>query len=177
MAERAKAKNKGRSNGTAKSGHNSGQVPDEVYNRWLAKIETQDKKRLKAKEAFDSESGKLQSLFKAAKDDGCNTTAIRRARKLHAEDHAQVTIDYTDTGRVLRLLKSPLAEQLDLFAEIRHPPAVSAWLAGASAGKAGAPVDDNPHTPGSDVFEEWLGGHRHGVSHVTKAFTREGASA
>jgi hypothetical protein len=137
----------------------------------MQKIEQQDKKRLKAKEAFDSEAGKLQSIFKAAKDDGCNTTAIKRARKLHAEDHAQVAIDYSDTGRVLRILNSPLASQLELFAEIAHPPAVSAWLAGTQSGRSGAPPEDNPHTPGSAVFEEWIAGHKHGVAAAVKAFT------
>lgn len=176
MAERAKAKksSKSKKNG---AGHNSGIVPDEVYQRWLPKIDTAEKAVDKIKVLYDSAKGRLQSVFAAAKDDGVNTTAVKRARKLHREDHAQVAIDYTDTGRVLRMLKSPLAEQLDLFAEITHPAAVSAWLAGASAGKSGAPVDDNPHTPGSEVFEEWLGGHKHGVAHSTKALTREAASA
>jgi hypothetical protein len=177
MAERARAK-KSKANGSGKAGHNSGQVPDEVYDRWLAKIDTAEKAADKVKALFDSAKGRLQSVYKAAKEDGCNTTAIKRARKLHREDHAQVTIDYTDTGRVLRILNSPLATQLELFGEIEHPAAVSAWLAGTQAGKSGAPVDDNPHTPGSSVFEEWLSGHKHGVAHAVKSMTpREGASA
>jgi hypothetical protein len=56
---------------------------------------------------------------------------------------------------VLRLIKSPLATQLDLFADIDLPPPVSARLAGEHAGKNGESADNNPHLLGSEEHAHW----------------------
>jgi len=140
-------------------GHNSGmhKVPDEVYDRHLAKINSSEKSMQKAKAEYDQARGVHQSAFKAAKNDGCNIDAIRLARKLDSMDHGAVVTDYADVGRVLNLMKSPLgSQQMDLFGSITPPePPVDAALQGQMAGRNGEPAQNNPHTPGTENFTIW----------------------
>ena len=91
MAQRARAKKTAKSRGVVKSrgtvavlpkrkakrrgrGDNSGDhsVPDEVYERHLAKIDSTAKAMERAKAEYDQAKGVHQSAFKAAKGDGCD---------------------------------------------------------------------------------------------------------
>ena len=158
MPKNAKGKGKSRKRGR---GDNSGDrsVPDEVYERHLSKIESTAKAMDKAKEAYDQARGVHQNAFKAAKEDGCNTDAIRIARKLDKLDHGAVVIDYADVGRVLTLMRSPLGSgQLDLFGGISAPEkaaTVDPAAQGLRAGRAAEPAENNPHPPGSAEFQAW----------------------
>jgi hypothetical protein len=138
-------------------GHNGG-VPDEVYLRYLPKIATASVALEKAKKVYDQRKGELRQIFGAAKEDGCNIDAIRRARDLNDQDLATVAMDYADTGRVLRLMRSPLATQLDLFADIERPAPVNAFVAGQRAGLQAVDAEENPHKPGSEEFVQWAEG-------------------
>jgi uncharacterized protein (UPF0335 family) len=158
MAERATAKRKRRANGNGGGpiGHNrkavrSGVVPDEVYARWMKKIEEAQNAVEKAAAPLKSKKGALSAVYKAAKADGVDTDAIREAFKLDKLDHLDVATKFTNTGRVLRLMHSPLGEQMDLFRTSDLPIAVSAAIAGRRAGSLGH-TKDNPHTPGTDAF-------------------------
>ena len=170
MAERAKSRpkaGKGKVKGDAiaklpkgakaKIGHNSGRIPDEVYERHLAKIDATAKAMEKAKELFDQAKGVHQSAFKSAKNDGCDIDSIKLARKLHAQDHGVIQVTYANVSRVLTIMKSPLGEeQLNLFGAIEAPaPVVDVALQGQAAGKNGEPMGSNPHTPGSPEFAVW----------------------
>jgi hypothetical protein len=91
MAERAKGKrSKKGGNGI---GHNSdsvgGNVPDEVYRRWLSKIEHAEAIHDRAHDAAKSRKGELRQIYEAAKEDGCNIDAIKEARKNHKLDHCR----------------------------------------------------------------------------------------
>lgn len=139
-------------------GHNSGGgIPDEIYERHLAKIDTTAKAMEKAKEAFDQAKGVHQSAYKTAKNDGCDIDAIRLARKLDKQDHGVTQVTYANVARVLNIMGSPLgAEQLDLFGSIVEPsPAVDVALQGQNAGKNGEPMTNNPWPPGSEDFQVW----------------------
>src|SRR5437899_4971612 len=97
MAERAKAKRKTKSskgNGTGKprAGHNSGEIPEEVILRWDAKINTAEIAASKVKVLYDSAKGRLQSVYRAAKEDGVDIDALKEARKMDADDHAAVEL-------------------------------------------------------------------------------------
>jgi hypothetical protein len=162
MAERARGRRKtnGKDDGSKRRagvGHNSqgGNVPDEVYRRWLSKIENADNIYEKAKDRAKSLKGELGAIYSAAKEDGCNIDAIKEARAKHKLDHLTVAQDYDDMGRVLRLMKSPLAVQLKLFEEVERSPEANAAMAGELAGRRGDPVDDNPHPPGTELFVTW----------------------
>lgn len=181
MAERAKGEKKNGAGKAAKSlrkalrapkpgeaGHNSGVVPDEVYDRHLKKIDLTAKALDKAKEVYDQARGVHRSAFKAAKDDGVNIDAVRLARKLDKLDLGVVATDYSDTGRVLRLMKSPLAEQLNLFADVAPPAPVNPVLAGEHAGKNNAPSDENPYSPGSEPFQMWHDGWLRGQTSIAQ---------
>src|SRR5262245_57179886 len=123
MAEKAKPRRRGgdkrktktekpkaaKQRAAAREGHNSGEVPDSVYQRYLIKIEAASVRLDKTKEIYDQAKGELRSVYAAAKNDGCNIDAIKNARKLDEQDLSTVAMDYADTGRVLRLMKSPLA--------------------------------------------------------------------
>jgi hypothetical protein len=172
MAERARAQKKSKApkgkNGTAKAGHNSGEVADEIILRWNSKIEVAANAAQRAKDAHDSAKGRLQSIYKAAKDDGVDIDALKEVRKMDKGDHAEVELRYRNTGRYLRVLESKLAVQFELFPEVKQSAAVGAWLAGSRAGKAGEPVENNPHTVGSAPFEEYDQGWRHGQQLLAK---------
>lgn len=163
MAERAKAKRRKGANGI---GHNSasigGNVSDEVYRRWLGKIEVAEATYDRAQETAKSRKGELRQIYEAAKEDGCNIDAIKDARKKHKQDHATVAQDFADTGRVLRIMKSPLAIQLQLFEPVDWSPETRAALEGELAGRRGDPVENNPHTPGSPAFQAYDSAWRKG---------------
>jgi hypothetical protein len=177
MAEKARGKDSKRKRKGNGIGHNSGQVPDEVYERWLPKIETAAKAMDRAKEAYDSARGRYQNVIKAMEDDGGHRKGMLSARKLAKRDPAEVALEHEATGQILRVMQHQLVVQLDLFPLPKRAPTASAWLAGTQAGKSGAPVDDNPHTPGSEVFEEWLSGHKHGAAAAVKSFGGDDARA
>lgn len=165
MATRASGKTKAKAKGTkpkvkAKKGKrgigdNSGQIPDEVYERHLKKIEQTAKAMDKAKLEYDQAKGVHQSAYKAAKGDGCNIDAIKLARKLDELDAGTVAIEYSECGRILKLMKSPLSIQLSLFEEIEIPKDVQAATDGKNAGALSAPRDSNPHKAGTPEFAAW----------------------
>jgi hypothetical protein len=187
MAERAKAKKKaaskkravpkgatgsrGKVAKTAKAasgrGDNSGDhaVPDEVYQRHLRAIERTASAMDKAKEAYDQTRGEHRAAYKVAKDDGCDIEAIKLARKLDETDHGIVVVTYSNTGRILQLMRSPLAIQMDLFADMApvvkkmEDEGVDQALAGAHAFSNEEPIDNNPHIPGTMKFGQWEAGY------------------
>lgn len=183
MAERAKAKAKGKKAAAPKGRkrkvlsadpkkHNQADgVPDEVYDRNLKNIERTAKAMEKAKEVYDSARGAHRDAYREAKDDGCDIEAIKLARQLHKQDHGIVITTYSNTGRVLALMESPLAEQLDLFANLQ--PArekVDAPTQGLRAGRAAEPRSNNPYPPGSEEYQawdsQWLVGEREIISRM-----------
>ena len=185
MANRAKPKSaKGKVKGKAiatlpksakgkrRAGHNSGKIPDEVYERHLAKIDTTAKAMDKAKEAYDQAKGVHQSAFKAAKGDGCDIDAIRLARKLDKQDAGVTQVTYANTARVLNLMGSALGEdQLNLFGSIvEPPPKVDVALQGQQAGKNAEPASNNPWPAGTDEFQIWLENHKVGVEQAKASF-------
>jgi hypothetical protein len=164
MAERAKGKrSKKGGNGI---GHNSepigGNVPDEVYRRWLSKIEHAEAVYDRAQDQAKSRKGELRQIYAAAEEDGCNIDAVKEARKKHKLDHATVAQNYADTGRVLRIMKSPLAIQLQLFEPVDWSPETRAALEGELAGRRGDPIEQNPNTPGSPAFQAYDAAWRKG---------------
>jgi hypothetical protein len=162
MAERARSRRKGKkvkgANGVARAGHNSGEVPDEVYQRWLPKIELATKVYDSAAKIAKKRKSELASVFKAAGNDGCHRDAIKRARRYDKRDRAALAIEFSETDRVLRLMGS----QLDLFKEIKRPEIVSPYLRGQQAGQRGDPATDNPEIPGSEAFMDWAAGWENG---------------
>ena len=138
-------------------GHNGppSNIPDATYLEWLKQIGPAEKLVEAAAALLKSRKGKLSNVYKAAKADGCNIDAIKSARHQDRLDHLQVTQDYVETGRVLRLMESPLATQFSLFNQPAWPEPVSIALAGHAAGKRGDDINSSPHTPGSDNDSIW----------------------
>jgi hypothetical protein len=184
MAEKAKPRLKPRAakqraaarEASLSPGHNGG-VPDEVYLNYLPKIAGAAVQLEKAKKIYDQRKGELRQLYGAAKDDGCNIDAIKRARDLHDQDLATVAMDYADTGRVLRLMQSPLATQLDLFADVERPAFVNAFVAGQRAGLQAVDAEENPHTPGTEEFVQWAEGWADGQNTNAERFKDAQADA
>jgi hypothetical protein len=171
MAERARASApKKRKPKTANGkGHNSraglpdgGGPPDEVYLRWLAKIDTADRVYDKAAEAAKKLKSQLSNVYAGAKEDGCDVDAIKKARREHARAVADVAAEYSNVGRILRLMQSPLATQLELFKTPDWPEPVNANLAGYRVGRAGGSVDECPFELGTETFASWRTGHELG---------------
>ena len=160
MAERARSKAKKASKSKTKSarakteapppsiGHN---VPDEVIERHVKKI-------TQTGAALETAKGAHQSAYAKAKEDGVNTDALKLALKLHGKrDHGVVVTDYADTGRILKLMGSPLATQLDMFQDLNaaEPPP---YAEGLKAGRNAEPPENNPHKAGTEKFVRWAEG-------------------
>lgn len=157
-------------------GDNSGSgVPDEIYERHLAKIASTAKAMETAKEAFDQAKGVHQSAYKAAKGDGCDIDSIRLARRLDKQDAGVTQILYANTARVLNLMGSPLGEeQMDLFGAINPKPAEEApGVRGLKAGEAGRPRTENPFAAGSTEYQayddQWLEGQKRIASRIEQS--------
>ena len=168
MAERAKgsAPKKRKAKTANGAGHNSrpglpsgGGPPDEVYLRWLSKIETADIAYDKAAEISKKRKSELSNVYAGAKDDGCDVDAIKKARREHARAVADVAAEYSNIGRILRLMRSPLAEQLDLFKTPDWPEPVNANLQGYRVGRAAGSLDECPFEPGTETFASWRTGY------------------
>lgn len=148
-------------------GDNSGdhEVPDEVYQRHLKIIDNTATAMRRAKEAYDQKRGEHRAAYKLAKDDGLDIEAIKLARKLDESDHGIVVTTYSNTGRILSLMRSPLAEQLDLFQDMApvvkkaEEEGVDQSLAGAHAFSNAEPISNNPHIPGTMKFGQWEAGY------------------
>lgn len=154
----ARAKNAAPKSRRGKVGHNSGGIPDETYSTFLDRIDRTRKAMDTAKVAYDQAKGVHQSAFTAAKEAGCDTDAIRLAHKLDKQDAGQVQILYANVARVLDITDSPLGtEQLNLFGLIAPPKPAEEKpsVRGLKAGEAGVDRSHNPHTPGSEAFEEY----------------------
>jgi hypothetical protein len=154
-SRKAASQRRARAVGKGHNGPPPSNVPDSVYLDWLKQIGPAEKAVEAAAAVLKSRKGKLGNIYKAAKNDGCNTDAIRAARHHDRLDHLQVTQDYTDTGRVLRLMESPLATQFSLFNQPEWPEPVSIALAGFAAGKRGDDINTSPHPPGSENDSLW----------------------
>lgn len=150
MAEKAKRK----ANGRAKAGHNkTGDVPDELIERWWLKVEAAQAAVEKAKKPLASRKGELRALYKAAGADGVDAEALREAIDMHNTDHLEVAEKFSNTGRYLRAHKSALGVQLQLFSVDNVPDEIKAAVAGKRAGRRGDSIDINPFTPGTDAFQ------------------------
>jgi uncharacterized protein (UPF0335 family) len=117
----------------------------------MRKIEDAQAAVERAAKPLKSRKSELSNIYKAAKAEGVDTDAIVEAFGLDKQDHLDVATKYANTGRVLRLMKSSLAVQMDLFRGTDLPVAVTAAIAGRRAGAEGRP-NENPHDPGSDAF-------------------------
>jgi len=160
MAERATGgrRRPSRKAGNGAVGHNSkrkmatsGVVSDEVYLRWIKKIADARAAVERANTPLKSRKSELSNIYKAATAEGVDTDAIVEAQDKDKLDHLEVATKYANTGRVLRLMKSPLAVQMDLFRTSELPVTVTAAIAGRRAGAQGLP-NENPHSPGSEPF-------------------------
>lgn len=168
MAERAKSsaskkrKPKAKANG---AGHNStlglpgGGPPDEVKLRWLGKVNTAEAAYDKSAEATKKLKSQLSNVYAGAKDDGCDIDALKQARRYNKRAHADVAAEYSATGDWLRLMKSPLSEQLELFRTPDWPEPVNANLQGYRVGRAGGSIDECQYQPGSETFASWKTGY------------------
>lgn len=168
MAERGTGKAQKR-NG-AKAGHNSGELPAEVVDRWWEKVVEGQKAVERAAKPLKSKKGELSALYKAAKADGIDVDALKDAILADAGDHLEVVSRYANTGKYLRAHRSALAEQMNLFPLEPIPVAMQAAVAGKRAGLRGGDATENPYTPGTDAFvayaEHWEAGQQELREHL-----------
>jgi hypothetical protein len=171
MAERARSRKSSRRENRQQPppGHNSLAISegdwDDIYRRWLPRIEVADRLYEEAVEKARNLKGELASVYKAAVRDGCRGKGIKdayRKMKLVAEE---VALDAAATARVIRLKNHALHEQYDLFGLRRVAP--DPFLAGQQVGRAGAPKEP-PYILGTAAADLWCNGWDNG-----QAFTRQ----
>lgn len=176
QASRGKVAKMAKAGSVGHNSQNAGLSDDEVrieINRLNRLYADWEKANAEAKQV----KGVYQSARKAAKKNGLNIDAYTQARDLDRQDHGRVLVDAADAGRYLRIMKSPLALQMDLFQNLEAPPpTVDVALQGQQAGKNAEPASNNPYTPGSDDFNIWAENHALGLKQVADGF-RGGATA
>lgn len=150
MAE--KANRKAKRNGRARAGHNSGEIPAEIVERWWQKIVAGQAAVERATKPLQGRKSELRAIYKAAEADGIDVEAMKEAIEKDKLDHIEVVTRYTNTGSYLRAHKSPLGVQLNLFTAEAIPLAMQAAVAGKRSGLRGGSVDENPYPPGSEAF-------------------------
>src|SRR5262245_33567052 len=159
MAARASLKGSRKSNGKVSPSLGLGNVPDEVYQRWIKRIAAAQSAVARAQKPLKQRRSELSQIYKQAKADGANVAMIKSALKDNDRDHIEVAIDFRDKARVLHLLESPLTEQLHLFSTEAIPSIVNVAMQGKQAGLAGADINECPYKPGSEEFvayrENW----------------------
>lgn len=110
----------------------------------------------------------VQTAYKRAKADGCPVEAMKLERKLQKMDTDELNKLYVDAVRVAEFSGRPLGFQALMFgAASGDKPTESAASAYAisEAEQAGytdatqsAPVDNNPHAPGTPMAAAWSKG-------------------
>lgn len=171
----------------AKPGHNSGDPPDEVIQRnanaiEVALIEIDTAMRVVQKARAD-----LGAARKTAKTDMGSkewvdsvVAAVKLKRQAAKGGSSAIVNEHRQMGRILRLLDTPLGVQFGLFdmpdaAAVAADPVKSeaeATMAGEKAGRAGEPVDNCPHQPGTALAFGWRNGWQVGVDAVTSAMSK-----
>ncbi|HKV14533.1 MAG TPA: hypothetical protein VJQ81_05785 [Reyranella sp.] len=166
MAERASSRRRRRANGHAKAGHNSGEVPPEIVDRWWQKVVVAQGAVERAAKPLKSRKGELSAIYKAAKADGIDVDALKDAIKADAGDHLNFLSRYAATGKYLRAHQSPLGLQLGLFPLDAIPEVSRAAMAGKRCGLAGRSIDENPYPPGSENFVAYSDAWHQGQAQV-----------
>lgn len=158
-AKRRKAKGKKQNGVGHNSGHVAHPVTDEVRQRHLDAIEKAEVAVDRARKPFQAANKRLQAAFALAREDGVHVDGMKDARKIAKTNKLEVLARYEETGRFLKLMRSPISEQLDLFRPPSWPEPVSENLKGYRVGMVGGSVDECPHVPGSELFVQWRDGH------------------
>jgi hypothetical protein len=144
-------------------------VPNELILRYQRDYATQKRK-------VEEETGVLRALLKRAKGDGINTKQIVATYQASKLDPTVVVQDLRDFVRYLGLRSIPVAPQ-DLFdnldLQVSQSEAVThenwqAEQAGYTAGKIGAPLDDNPYPAGSELFGKFRTGWQEGQAALAR---------
>lgn len=150
----------------AKAGHNSGEVPAELIAHHAGIIIADRKRWMKKRDEAADAKALLGNRYKAAKESGVDTDALKTAIELGERSTAEVVAETRNLARYLKILESPLADkQLSLFSLINDaagPAPLEPLLQGEHAGKNGESIDSCSHKPGSAEFEMWNEGWRKG---------------
>ena len=126
------------------------------------KILAQEAEVEKAKGPYDTEKGRLRSLYKAAKADGINIDALNRVLKFKRMAPHEAQDQVAAEVRYAKYLSLPFGTQFGLFDGIDVPEHVQAEQSrdaahekGFAAGRAGGGRAENPYDPGSEFYPLW----------------------
>lgn len=106
--------------------------------------------------------GQLGAHWKALKADGHDIKAMKRAMKLSRLGQPEAVIEQRNVIHYYSLRRQPMT-QIDLFGDldltvIGRPERTDLWDAedeGYRAGRHGVAIEECPHQPGSEAFDEW----------------------
>lgn len=125
---------------------------------WMREIRSQARKG-------HEENGILRSLFKRAKSDGENITAMRAALRAVRLDPEEAIKNVSDQLRYMHLLRMPITREALFDWDQMPDPTVKTrseediWEieeAGYRSGRHGGNLNnDNPHPPGSEYHVHW----------------------
>lgn len=125
-----------------------------------SKIFTAQKVVTRISDELKTARADLSGYYKAAKNDGVNTEAIKTVGKMRKRDASEIRAEQRDVKRYLSILAPDTAKQLDMFVNwggrISDPDAE-----GYAAYKNNEPISNNGYKAGSDDAAAWdAGWHR-----------------
>lgn len=131
---------------------NVSNVSSETWAKYLSGV-------AQTKRAVEEANGTHRALLKKAKTDGVSPKALLAALAAKRLDESVVVQDLRDYVRALHVARIPV-EANSIYGGWTPPPkeeedVFGATDAGYRAGKAGAPISDNPHTAGSESHQAW----------------------
>lgn len=152
-------------------------VPDEVYERHLRIIQRDRDAMLETKEAYQEANSVYRTSMKAAKKDGVDIDAVALAMRLMERERGEVATEIRNTWRVLRLLGSPLGEQMNLFDAPPETAPDDPEAAGYHASENNEGASNNPHVAGTSEHAEWQEGWMRSQAMRARRMAPQGAGA
>lgn len=148
-------------NGAKEDALPASNVTRETVQEYAAKIFAQQAKVTEVAEELKTERSELSALYKAAKNEGVNTGAIKAVATMRKRDPSEIRTEQRDIKRYLSVLAPNHAKQLDMFVgwggKVSDPDAE-----GYAAYKNSEPVSNNPYRVGSEDAQTWEGGWMRG---------------
>lgn len=117
-----------------------------------------------ARTKIEEATAAARAILKRAASVGINTKMLAKARENQRLDRDKVEADMQDLARYHAWLGLPVGTQAEMFGDAGDAPKKEvideqriweAGEAGLAAGKAGKNRTDNPHAPGSELYQAW----------------------
>lgn len=178
MARKAKvppADSSGESQTPGTAGSN---LTDDVIEINMARVFSTLADLKEAEEAVSQARGVHRAAIKAAKNAGLDPDAIALVKNWKKQEPGEVASVMEKAVRYATVMNLPVGTQLSMFGEAAQKATETPYNAGRFAAANREPVGNNPHTTGSEPWQQWDKGFRDWMwEHAPKAASNGAAEA